>query len=266
MTSSMILPQESYPSGTFKGVESASLMLMLWERFLYIAVPIFFLSANKGARKPMSSANLTHDKKITQLLKTPPLVLRLSSPLKNSCLDPRKGGDRDGRTLLKLLFEGLTRFDKQGKVALSIAKSCAVSADQTRYRITLRRTYWSNGDPVIASDFEYSWKTALAPDFPMDFPALFYMIKQAKQAKRGKCLLDDVGIQAKNPRTLLITLNHPVPDFLERLAHPLFLPIPSSIAKKNLAGLIDMFSMALFVLKISSPRYKTVGLHPYPAI
>ncbi len=169
----------------------------------------------------MSPVNLTHYKKITQLLKTPPLVLRLSSPLKNSCLDPRKGGDRDAKTLLKLLFEGLTRFDKSGKVALAIAKSCTLSSDQTRYSIILKRTYWSNGDPVIASDFEYSWKTALAPDFPINFPALFYVIKHAEEAKRGKCLLNNVGIQAKNSRTLLITLNHHVPDFLERLAHPL---------------------------------------------
>ncbi len=120
----------------------------------------------------MVSTNLTHYKKITQLLKTPPLVLRLRSSLKNSCLDPRKGGDQDGRILLKLLFEGLTRFDKQGKVALAIAKPCTLSDDQTRYRIILKRTYWSNGDPVIASDFEYAWKTALAPDFPINFPAL----------------------------------------------------------------------------------------------
>ncbi len=182
----------------------------------------------------MSSINLTHYKKMTQLLKTPPALFRLNVPLKMSCLDPRKGGDRDGKTLLKLLFEGLTRFGKDGKVALALAKSCTVSEDQTCYRITLKRTYWSNGDPVIASDFEYAWKTALAPDFPIDFPALFYVIKHAEQAKRGKYLLDDVGIIAKNPRTLLITLNHPIPDFLKRLVHPLFLPIPSNLAKNNL--------------------------------
>ncbi len=158
---------------------------------------------------------------------------RQESVLNTSCLDPRKGGDRDAKMLLKLLLEGLTRFDKQGKVALSIAKSCTLSDDQKRYSIILKRTYWSNGDPVIASDFEYAWKTALAPDFPINFPALFYMIKHAEKAKRGKCPLNNVGIQAKTPRTLIITLNHHVPDFLERLAHPLFLPIPSSIAKKN---------------------------------
>ena len=170
---------------------------------------------------------------MTQLLKTPSALFRLNVPLKMSCLDPRKGGDRDSKTLLKLLFEGLTCFDKQGKVALALAKSCALSEDQTHYSIILKKPYWSNGDPVIASDFEYSWKTALAPDFPIDFPALFYVIKHAEKAKRGECSLNDVGIQAKNPRTLLITLNHHVPDFLERLAHPLFLPIPSSLAKNT---------------------------------
>ncbi len=161
-----------------------------------------------------------------------PTILHLSSPSK-PLLDPRKGGSRDCTTILRLLFEGLTRFDKKGKLILSLAKKCALSNDQKQYTIALRKTFWSNGTFVTAYDFAYAWKTALAPDFSIDFPELFYVIKNAKKAREGKVSLAQVGIKVKNENTLMIDLKHPIPDFLERLAHTLFFPIPSKIACQN---------------------------------
>ena len=86
---------------------------------------------------------------------------------------------------------------------------------------------------MTAHDFEYAWKTALSPSFSVDFPELFYCIKNAELAKTGACSLNEVGIFAKNNHTLIVELEYPTPDFLERLAHTLFLPIPSLVATKD---------------------------------
>ncbi|MEM7175689.1 MAG: peptide ABC transporter substrate-binding protein, partial [Chlamydiota bacterium] len=158
--------------------------------------------------------------------------LRISSSAKSS-LDPRRGGDRTTTTLLRALFEGLTRFDNKGKLALALAESYRVSSDQKCYTFTLRRSYWSNGDPVTAHDFEYAWKTALDPSFASDFPELFYCINYAEEAKHGKVSLDKVGVKAKDCYALLVELKYPTPDFLERLAHTLFFPIPAETASKD---------------------------------
>ncbi|MEM7175663.1 MAG: peptide ABC transporter substrate-binding protein, partial [Chlamydiota bacterium] len=148
-------------------------------------------------------------------------------------LDPRRGGDRNTTLILRSLFEGLTRFDAKGKLSLALAKSYTLSSNQKTYTFTLRKSCWSSKDPITARDFEYAWKTALDPSFSVDFPELFYCIKNAELAKAGTCSVDEVGIVAKNNHTLVVMLEYPAPDLLERLAHTLFLPIPSFLAAKD---------------------------------
>ena len=83
--------------------------------------------------------------------------------------DPRIGGDRRSQLILRPLFEGLARIGKDGKPELALAKSVSLSEDQTVYTFHLRPSVWSNGLPVTAHDFEWAWKSALAPTFPAPF-------------------------------------------------------------------------------------------------
>jgi len=79
-------------------------------------------------------------------------------------LDPAKIDNRAAGTIAKQLFEGLTRLDKDGNVIPGVAERWQVSSDGKVYTFTLRRTArWSNGDPVTAQDFVYSYIRALGP-------------------------------------------------------------------------------------------------------
>jgi hypothetical protein len=140
-------------------------------------------------------------------------------------LDPRLGGDEMSSSLLKMLFEGLTRIDQDGKPALAVANSLDISNNGRRYIFTLRDSFWNNGEPVTANDFCYAWRKILSPSFTTPFAYLFYAIKNAELAKKGKIPLDAIGVYAINDKTLVVELEHPCSYFLELTASPLYSPV-----------------------------------------
>lgn len=160
-------------------------------------------------------------------------TVRLSFTDLPRTFDPRLGGDQTSCTLLKMLFEGLTRINKNGKPELALAESIAVSNDLKKYTFRLRKCFWSNGEPVTAYDFEYAWKKIISPQFSTAFMYFFYPIKNAKKANENKCPLEEVGIQATDSATLEVELESPTPEFLELTAHTLYSPVNHSLDKRH---------------------------------
>ena len=152
-------------------------------------------------------------------------TLRLSFTDLPRTFDPRLGGDQTSCTLLKMLFEGLTRVNKNGKPELALADSISVSSDLKKYTFHLRKCFWSNGDLVKAQDFEYAWKKIISPQFSTAFMYFFYPIKNAKSASENKCPIDEVGIRSVDSCTLEVELENPTPEFLELTAHTLYSPV-----------------------------------------
>lgn len=148
-------------------------------------------------------------------------------------LDPRIGGDGGTQCILRMIFEGLMRLDKNGVPQPATAATYTVSDDAKTYTFQLKKTLWSDGQPVTAKDFEYSWKQVLSPEFPSVFAYAFYTIKNARAAKEGQINLEEVGITAINDYTLKVDLEHPAPYFLELTANPLYSPIPYHIAQEG---------------------------------
>ena len=142
-------------------------------------------------------------------------------------LDPRFARDLNASILTWNLFEGLTRSDGAGRVQLALADRFERSPDGLRYLFHLRKTYWSNGQRVTASDFVESWKRVLSPDFPTPLAYHLYAIKGARQAKEGEKELSQVGVQVVDPQTILIELESPTPYLLEILSMAVFAPVPS---------------------------------------
>ena len=157
-------------------------------------------------------------------------IVRLSFPILHSFLDPRLGGSvGNGHFFVsRMLFDGLTRLDANGKPCLSIAESVNISSDQKYYVFKLRKCSWSNGAPVTAYDFEYTWKSILSPSFKTS-SYLLYPILHAKAANEGQITLDNVRIRALDESTLAVELAFPAPYFLELIANPLFSPVNHQI-------------------------------------
>ncbi|MCB1109607.1 MAG: hypothetical protein KDK64_01380 [Chlamydiia bacterium] len=148
-------------------------------------------------------------------------------------LDPRIGGDQVSSVVVKLLFNGLMRISPDGKPVFSVAESYTVSEDKKTYVFKLRESYWSNGAPVVAYDFEYAWKKVLSPGFTTPFAYVFYPIKNGKKAKEGRIAIEDVGIKALDERTLRVDLENPAPYFIELTANTLYSPVNHEVDQKH---------------------------------
>lgn len=160
-------------------------------------------------------------------------ILKIALEYTAVSLDPRIGGENVSGDILRLLFEGLTRFNQDGTVENGVAESIEISPNLKQYVFKLRHSFWNDGSLVSAYDFEYAWKKILAPDFQTSFAGYFYHIKNAKEAKEGKCSLDQVGIQVINDRTLKVELVRPTPYFLQLTAHHLFSPVHRFIDQQH---------------------------------
>jgi len=157
-------------------------------------------------------------------------VFRLNSHSEPASLDPRFVRDIPSITTGKMLFDGLTRMTDEGPV-LSLATRVEVSEDQKTYTFFLKETFWTNGKPVTAFDFEYAWKSILDPLCPAEFAHQLFTLENGADAKQGKISVESVGVYALDAKTLVVRLTHPNPYFLQLTAFPICYPVCSSLEK-----------------------------------
>ncbi|MCQ9282760.1 ABC transporter substrate-binding protein [Priestia megaterium] len=159
--------------------------------------------------------------------------LRVNIKTEPFSLNPGLANDSVSGAVLRQTFEGLTRLGKDGKPEEAMAKKIDVSDDGLVYTFKLRDAKWSNGDPVIAKDFEYAWKWALDAKNESQYAEQLYYIKGGEAANKGTGSMDDVGIKAVDDKTLQVTLEHPTTYFLELTAFYTYYPVDSKVVEKN---------------------------------
>jgi len=142
-------------------------------------------------------------------------------------LDPHKTSTVTDAHVLRDLYEGLMIHDARGRVTYGAAESHTRSADGRVYTFRIRPTArWSNGDPVRAQDFVFSIRRVANPATAAQYASILYPILNVERVNRNQgANLDDIGARAVDERTLEITLERPVPYFLELLTHQTALPV-----------------------------------------
>jgi len=142
-------------------------------------------------------------------------------------IDPRKNGDWITSALHYMIFDGLVRINSSDVFELALAKSYTVSDDGKTYEFTLKEAYWSNGDPILAKDFENSWKKSLNPTYPTPCPQIFFFLRNAEKARNGLVPFSEVGVKAIGPKKLRIDLENPCPHLFSLLTLCNLFPAPS---------------------------------------
>ncbi|NLW19982.1 MAG: peptide ABC transporter substrate-binding protein [Clostridiales bacterium] len=144
------------------------------------------------------------------------LKLQLSS--EPDKLDPALNSSVDGAILAAASFGGLYTYDENGELAPNFATGHELSEDGLTYVFTMREGLkWSNGDPLTAKDFEYSWKRAVAAETAADYSYMFDSIKGFPDAL-------DVSA-SEDGTTFTVNLNAPVAYFLDLAAFPTFFAV-----------------------------------------
>ncbi len=124
--------------------------------------------------------------------------------------------------ILISLCEGLTTANPNGGPNLAgAAESWTISDDGREYIFNLNKNgKWSNGDPVTADDFVWSWKRILTASLGSQYPDMLYYLVGASDYHNG--ITDDfdtVGVKAVDKYTLKVNLISPTPFFLGLLSH-----------------------------------------------
>ena len=164
-------------------------------------------------------------------------------------MDPRIGVDSASEGVLRLLYTGLVYTDHDDQTALSLAESYDVSDDYRVYTFHLKKTFWSDGSPLTAKDFEESWKGMLHAKFLSFNSNLVHLIKNAKAAMMEKISCDEVGVKALDDLTLRVELETPHTTFIDVLTNGIFYPVHSSIRNQKTPDYSNYIGCGPFQLK-----------------
>jgi oligopeptide transport system substrate-binding protein len=164
-------------------------------------------------------------------------VLRLNVGSEPPSLDPGLAVDVVSANVLNALMDPLVKLGDGLQPVPSLAESWDVSEDGKTVTFHMRSDgTWTNGDPVTAQDFEYSWKRTISPELAADYAYQFYGIVGAQDyngcAKSCEALSDKVGVKALDDYTLEVKLTEPQPWFLQQMAHTSFLAVHRPTVEK----------------------------------
>jgi oligopeptide transport system substrate-binding protein len=157
-------------------------------------------------------------------------AVRLPVLSETSSLDPHKVL-WDG--LVLNLFEGLTIMSATDEIVPGMATHWEASADGLIWTFHLRDANWSDGTPVTADDFIYSFRRALDPATACPSISLLAPIADAQAISTGREKdLTKLGVQAPDPHTLRFTLTQPTPWFPALMAKQGAMPVPRQAVEK----------------------------------
>ena len=128
--------------------------------------------------------------------------------------------------------DGLYRY-KGKKLEPAVAtKVVKPTNNGLTYTFNLRKTKWSNGDPVTAKDFVFAWKRAADPKTKSEYAYLFSGIKNADDITAGKKAASTLGVKAEGDYKLVVTMDRPVPYFSTMMVNPVFFPLNQKTVDK----------------------------------
>lgn len=129
-------------------------------------------------------------------------------------------------TPINAMIECLYRDDENDVPQPAGAETVDISDDKLVYTFHLREdATWSNGDPVVATDYEFAWQQALNPEVASDYAYMLYFIHNAEPYFNGEVEWSEVGVKVIDEYTLEVTLDNPLPYATDLFAFPTLAPI-----------------------------------------
>ena len=152
-------------------------------------------------------------------------------------MDPTLNNSSGAGTMILNAFEGLMVLDENDKPKEGAAESYEISEDGLVYTFKLRQDgKWSDGEPVVADNFKYSWLRALDKATAAEYAYQLFYIKNAEKFYNGEVSAEEVGIKVVDDYTLEVTLEAPTSYFLQLCAFTTYVPLREDIVSANPDG------------------------------
>lgn len=161
-------------------------------------------------------------------------VLRVQFDVEVASMDPQIATDGTSFEVISAITEGLYSIDEAGSPILAMAESVEKSSDGLTYTFKLRNAKWSDGTAVTAKDFVFSWRRLVDPKVASEYAFIMEIagVKNAVAATTGDKPVTELGVTAKDDKTLVVELDVPVPYFESLMAFPSFLPVNEAFFTK----------------------------------
>jgi oligopeptide transport system substrate-binding protein len=164
-------------------------------------------------------------------------TLRMAIAAEPPSLDPGLATDTTSADMLFNTMDPLIRLGRPPGLKALPGAASSWSVKGAKVTLNLRRNVrWTNGQPVTAGDYVWSWLRTISPDLGADYAYQFYGIKgaEAYNGCRSNCaaLRAKVGLKALGPYKLRIQLVSPQPWFVQQLSHTSFLPVHKATVNK----------------------------------
>ena len=160
--------------------------------------------------------------------------LKVHIDVEVASMDPQVAVDGTSFEVLAAVTEGLYSLDADGSAIPAMADKVEKSEDGLTYTVTLKDAKWSNGTPVTANDFVFAWRRLVDPKTASEYAFMGGIagLKNADDISAGKVSPDQLGVTAKDDKTLVIELDTPVPFFESLMAFPSFFPVNEEFYNK----------------------------------
>lgn len=168
---------------------------------------------------------------------TPPdeQVLYVSNATEPRSLDPHKTAGVPESTIMLNLYDCLTTYDPRTAEPIPcLAETWDHNADSSVWTFHLRHdAKWTDGNPITAEDFVYSWRRIVNPDTASPYANLLYYVKNGQALNEGTMTdLTQLGIRAVDPYTLEVTMERPTAFFIAMTPHYAFTAVPRQAIEK----------------------------------
>ena len=139
-------------------------------------------------------------------------------------LDANRATDASSNVVLAHVMEGLLGYDIDAQLVPGVAERYEIREDGATFWLR-EDALWSDGVPVTARDFVFSWKRALDPETASQYAFILYPIKNAEAINRGEMPVVTLGVRAASDRILEVDFERPTPYFDKLVAYLTYFPV-----------------------------------------
>lgn len=139
-------------------------------------------------------------------------------------LDANRATDASSLVVLAHVMEGLLGYDIDAQLVPGVADRYEIRADGATFWLR-EDSFWSDGVPVTAKDFVFSWKRVVDPETASQYAFILYPIKNAEAINSGALPVETLGVRAVSDRVLEVEFERPTPYFDKLVAYLTYFPV-----------------------------------------